>query len=485
MNIKRSLTRIVGDNFFFDRSSELESYSRDFSLNPPGMPTYVLQPKNTEEIQEVIRLASEHKIPVITSSSGVHFYGSTLPHQGGIVLDLKRMNRILEIDERNRRVRLEPGVTWGQLQPKLEKQGYMVISPLLPHPSRSVVTTFLEREVPLIPKYEYGEPLLTLEAVLANGEVHRSGSASTPGAYTTAEVAGSYPQGPGVDWFRLFQGAQGTMGVVTWANIKFEYLPKLNKTYFLPFQKLEEAIEPLYRIQRRMIGYECFLLNSFNLATILAEDWGKDFPNLKAALSPWTLILILGGPRRRPEEKIQYEEEALKEIKAQLPGLQLLTSLAAAPGAERKLPSLLRRPWHKETPYWKHLPRGGCQDLFFITTPNKAPLFASAIIEVAAQHGYSSEELGCYLQPIEQARACHLEFSFCYQTGNAAEEEKIRRLHLAAAEAVLKEGAFFSRPYGKIADLVYSRATGYTNALKKVKSLFDPDNIMCPGNLCF
>ena len=60
------------------------------------------------------------------------------------------------------------------------------------------------------------------------------------------------------------------MGIVTWANVKVEYLPQANKLFFLPFDRIENAIEPLYKIQRHMIGLECFLLNKLNLGIIFS-----------------------------------------------------------------------------------------------------------------------------------------------------------------------------------------------------------------------
>ncbi len=77
---------------------------------------------------------------MVPVSSAVHFYGATIPKQGGIVLDLSRMNQVLEIDELNQRVRMEAGVTWEQLTSELGKKGFRIMMPLLPHPSRSVVT---------------------------------------------------------------------------------------------------------------------------------------------------------------------------------------------------------------------------------------------------------------------------------------------------------------------------------------------------------
>jgi FAD/FMN-containing dehydrogenase len=348
-----------------------------------------------------------------------------------------------------------------------------------------VVTDCLEGDYPLTPAYEYGEPIESCEVVWANGDIFRTGSASTPG-YPDSPAKGANPEGPGINFNWLLHHAQGTIGVVTWANVKTEYLPKLNKTFFTIFDDLKEAIELVYRIQRLRMGQECLLLNSIDLATILAEDWPKDFEALRNTLSPWTLIFILSGPRRRPEEKIAYEEKALMELKRQeFPKLVISTALPGIPGAGTKLLKMLRKPWPNEATYWKHLYKGRSQDLFFITKLASAPEFIKTVEEIAVKHGYPVADIGAYLQPLEQGRACHLEFNFSYNPGDPKEVNRIIELYNEAARVTLSMGAVFERPYGILADLVYDKAASYTMALKRVKKVFDPNNIMNPGNLCF
>jgi hypothetical protein len=83
---------------------------------------------------------------VVPKSSRVGFFGRTIPEEGGIILDLSGMNRILRIDERNRWVMFEAGVTWEQLQGELRNQGFQALNPLLPHREKSVATSALEKE---------------------------------------------------------------------------------------------------------------------------------------------------------------------------------------------------------------------------------------------------------------------------------------------------------------------------------------------------
>jgi len=485
MSLREKLLEIVGVENFSDDPEVLKKYSKDLSLVPLGAPNYVVKPKDAQEIQKTIQLANEHLIPVVPSSSWVHFHGAAIPKQGGIVLDLTRMNRILEVDEPNRRVRIEVGVTWEQLTEELEEKGFRMIMPLLPHSQRSVVTDYLEREVVTNTVYDYGEPLQSMEVVWPTGEIFRMGSASVTG-YPDSQSKGANPSGPGMDFYRLIQGAQGTMGVVTWANLKIEYIPKEDRVFFAPVSDLPYAMEFLYRILPRRIGQECLLLNNVNLSAIVSKDGPGDFEKFRQSLPPWTLILVVSGLMRRPEEKMAYEEKALSEIlKNEFPKISVAENLPGFPGLGRKLLPLLRKPWSKDLTYWKNQYKGGCQSLFFITRPVLAAKFIDKVSEIAAKNDYPIREIGGYLQPIEHNRACHLEFNFFYDPGNSREIEKIRGLYRDTAIALFKEGTLFTRPYGELAPLVYERAAGYTMVLKRVKKIFDPNNIMNPGNLCF
>jgi len=488
MAIKEQLSEIVGKDNVLDSPEVIQRYGADNSLEPARSFTCVVRPRTVTETQKVIQLANEAKFAVVLQSSGVHFNGGAVPKAGGVVLDLSRMSRITEIDEENKVAHLQIGATWEQLQPELEAKGFRSLIPLLPHASRSVLMDWLEKELPVVQNLEYAEPLLSLQIIWGTGELFVSGSASihhfrNPGVPSD----GIAPLGPGPMSFDTFlHGAQGTMGVVTWATAKFEPLPTLTKTFFIPTDRAEDAVEPIYKILRRRIGYECLVLNNINLATILAERWPEDFSNLRTILPPWTIILVVGALQRRPEERIAYEEEALRDIMASyFPGFQLLTSLPGTAGIERMMPEMLRKPWPKDKTYWKHANKGGCQDLMFMTTLDRVERFMPAVVEVASKYQYPANDIGCYIQPAQYGRACQVEFSFYYNPDDEADRERIRGLYVEAAAAVLEQGAYFNRPYPLVAGMVYRKHGDYASLLKRFKKHYDPNGILNPGNLCF
>jgi len=357
--------------------------------------------------------------------------------------------------------------------------------PLTPPAERSVLTDFLEREEPTNQVYDYGEPLQAMEVVWPTGEIFRMGSASVNG-YPDSPSRGGNPSGPGLDFYRFFQCAQGTMGVVTWTNLKIESIPKIDKVLFAPIDNLDHAMNFLYRILPRRIGQEVLLLNQVDLAAILAKEWPGDFNRLKSTLPPWTLILVISGLLRRPEEKIACEENFLREtIKNEFADLKLGENLPGFTGFGNRILPILRNPWPADSTHWKNRVKGACQSLFFHTRPIKARYFVDKVKEIAAKYEYAAGDIGIYIQPIEHNRACRPEFTFFYNPSDQVEKETIRSLYKDAAASLLKEGAVFTRPYGDLAPIVYEKAASYATHLKRLKKVFDPNNIMNPSNLCF
>jgi FAD/FMN-containing dehydrogenase len=91
-----------------------------------------------------------------------------------------------------------------------------------------------------------------------------------------------------------------------------------------------------------------------------------------------------------------------------------------------------------------------------------------------------------YIQPLVQGCNCHCEFDIYYNPQDTMEANRAKYLYLRTSEALLKMGAFFSRPYGPFTEVVYRNCPPETvAALRKVKSIFDPKNLLNPGKLCF
>lgn len=271
MDILKDLTAIVGKEYVTDSESVLARYAEDLSMVKGGMPEAEVCPGTTEEVSRIVKWANENNVPLIPVSSPVHLYGSTVPKQGGVAVNMKRFDEIHEIDKVNRFVRFGAGVSWEKLTSALAAEGMRVIMPLAPRAERSAASDHLEREVTTNTVYDYGEPTQSMEVVFPNGDIFRTGSASSP-MFPYSLARGANPAGPGLDFYRLLQGAQGTMGIVTWMSLKIQSIPRIDKIKFAALENISEGIDFLYRILPRRIGQECLILNSTDLAALLAGD---------------------------------------------------------------------------------------------------------------------------------------------------------------------------------------------------------------------
>lgn len=480
-SIVESLSAVVGKENINTDIETLTQYSRDTSLMPARLPDMVIKVKKTEEVQKVLKIANQNHYPVVPRSSGTGSYGTGIPEEGGFILDLSSMKRIPRIDTRNRWVLLEPGVTWGQLQDELAKEGMQALNPLLPRQDKSVITSTLEKEPGLIPKTNTDETIRTMEFVWGTGELFRTGAMSVstiPAERIPDETQSDLCSvgGPGIDWWRLLTGSQGIFGVITIMNIKILHASLMQKLILIPFKTLEEAIMPFYAIQRREIGNECFLLNHHNLACILAEE-EREILELKSRLPAFCIVVNLSGGQLFPEERMAYEQEALDEIAQQYnftPG----EGLTGTPETNIRIQEMLKGPWKGDI-YWKERFCGACLDIIFLSGLDRIPSYWNLLSQLAAAQGLSTENFGVYIQPKQRGRVSHVEFNLACDP----ESESSKIFHHKASEALMNAGAFFYRPYYNWSDMIYSR-TGYVHeTLKKLKEILDPHRTLNPGKM--
>lgn len=485
-NLRERLIRTMKPDNLHDEPALLESYAVDRSFMPHGHPELVVYPENSTDVQQIVRAANETLTPLIPVSSGPpHFHGDTVPVGRGAIVDFSRMNRILEIDAVSRYTRIEPGVTYTDLIPELRKEGLRICTPLLPRSSKSVLTSVLEREPTLIPKYQYDymDPLLTLEVIYGTGDDFRTGSASGPGTLETLKADKVNPWGPGsIDYYRLLSAAQGSMGLVTWAVMKTEVLPRTQELYFITAQNVSVLVECTNALLLRRVGDECLILDNIDLANILISHTGGDFESVKTGLPPWTLFVSIAGYERRPEQRIAIQKKYLNEICSAFD----LTAQTDLPGIRKTADDfleLLSSPW-EEDPHWKLRRAGAAHDIFFLAPMSKVAVLVNQMKQIIAETDYSPDQLGTYLQPMVQGRGCHCEFTLFLDDRDEREATRIEKLIFDSSQKLMRAGAFFSRPYGPWAEMVYKSYPEGVTALKKLKDIFDPNHILNPGKLC-
>ncbi len=482
-----ALANAIDRDLISHDQNDLDHYSGDISFVNRVRPASVVRPRIASDVQKIVRVANETKTPLVPVSSGApHFRGDTVPSVGGaVIVDMSGMKQILLIDRARRVAMCEPGVTFGELIPQVGRAGLRLNMPLLPRGSKSVVGSLLEREPVIMPKYQWdiSDPWACGEIIFGTGDEFRTGQAAGPGTVAEQRAVGGVqkaPYGPGTaSWHRLIQGAQGTMGIVTWASMRCELLPILEEPFVIGSSKLDALLEVAYWLVRLRVVNECFILNSTNLAAIFAKSWPNDSWKLKDALPAWTLFYVVAGYEYFPEERVSSQVKDITEVTQRL-GLEAVRAVGGVSANE--ILKTVQRPC--EEPYWKIRQKRACQDIFYLTLREKLEGQVEAMNELAEKAGYSASDLGVYIQPIVQGTSYHCEFNLLYDPENSREFNRVRELSTLAVRCLIAKGAFFSRPYGESAGVILNRDAASVAVLNKFKKIFDPNNVMNPGKVC-
>jgi FAD/FMN-containing dehydrogenase len=483
-----ALVNAIGrERISLDRA-ELDSFSKDVSFANPVRPASLVKAKTAADVQKILKFANETKTPLVPVSSGPpHFRGDTVPSVGGaVIVDLSGMKRIMLVDRARRVAMCEPGVTFGELIAAARKEGLRLNMPLLPRESKSVIGSILEREPVTMPKYQWdiSDPLACAGIYFGTGDEFRTGQAAGPGTVEEQWAVGGVqkaPYGPGTaSWHRLIQGAQGTMGIVTWVSMRCEILPTLEEPFVVGSANLEQLLELTYWLIRLRSVNECFILNNTNLATIFTKRSPDDYEDVKAALPAWTLFYTVAGYEYFPEERVASQIKDITDITQRL-GLEAVK--AAGGVSANEILKVVQQPCGN--PYWKLRPKGACQDIFYLTLREKLAGQIAAVADLADKAGYAASNLGVYIQPIVQGTSYHCEFNLFYDPANGRERNHVQELTGSAIRNLIAKGAFFSRPYGESARTILNRDAATVAVLNTFKKVFDPNNVMNPGKVCF
>ncbi len=483
-----ALAAAISPDLITVHPAERDRYSQDMSFVNPVRPASVVRPKTAADIQRIVKFANQTGTPLVPVSSGPpHFRGDTVPSVGGaVIVDVSGMKKILLVDRKRRVAMCEPGVTFAELIPEVEKVGLRLNMPLLPRSSKSVVGSLLEREPVIMPKYQWdiSDPLACAEIFFGTGDEFRTGQAAGPGSIAEQWAVGAVqkaPYGPGTaSLHRLIQGAQGTMGIVTWVSMRCEILPSLEEPFVIGSSQLDALLQMAYWLIRLRSVNECFILNNTNLAAIFAKERPPRFQSLKASLPTWTLFYAVAGYEYLPEERVSSHMKDITEI-AQRLGLE--AEKAVGEVSAHEILKAVQRP--SSNPYWKLRPSGACQDTFYLTLREKLAVQIDAMNVLAEKAGYPASQMGVYIQPVVQGTSYHCEYNLFYDPQNRRELNRVKELSTLAVRELMAKGAFFSRPYGESKGMILNRDAATLSTLSKLKKIFDPNNVMNPGKVCF
>lgn len=433
------LSVIVGDENFSMDEAELIAYSKDFSYLQEK-PLCVVRPKSREEIIEIVKFASAHKIPIIPRGAGTNTCGEVLGK--AIVVDLTRMNKILRIKEKDLHCIAQPGVVLDNLNKALKKKGFF----FPPDPASSKVCTIggmVANNSSGLHAVKYGttkDYVLGLEAVLPSGDVIKTGS--------KAQKSSS-----GYNLTRLFTGSEGTLGIFTEITLKILPLPKYSETITLGFEDIASAGEAITKILAVAQPSALEVMDEICLEA-LKKRYNLDFKEFK-----WVLIIEFDGNEKHVKNDI-------KKVRGFIHGREL--DIENIWDYRKKLvPSLIN--------YSKNLtPLAITED---VGVPVAKVMEAILKIkEIYATHGFEVAIYG-------HAGDGNLHMRVF------AEENAIKKVLKAGDEIynyVLSISGTTTSEHGVgiLRAKYMKKEHGIAfNTMKKIKKIFDPDNIMNPGKM--
>lgn len=452
-------------------------------IDAPVAPSYVVRPANAGELQRLMRVANDSGLNLtLASSTGGHCKGGFTAAKDNVLVDLSAWKGIPWVNRRNRVCLIEPGVTYGELLRTLAPYGMTIPMPLSPRSGKSVVTAVMDREPSTWPnrQWDSGDPVASTEFVFGNAELFRTGAAGGPGTLESQRAAGGAqksPAGPSqTDFHRVVQGSQGTMGVVTWIALRAELKPTVERPLLLGADALAKLIPFVYEVQRPWLGEHSFILDRTAAAMLLHARGSETFGEIRRSLPRYLCLQNIAGFERLPKERVEYQT---KDIEAIARAHALQPAPACGPVSAQRLLDIATTPGGEWD--WRHHLHGSCLSLFCLTTLDNVPGLLDVFADSARRKGLGEESVGCYVQPVVQNHACHVELLVPFDAGRPGAIGRMRELERAGVGRLAAAGAFFSRPYGSAAEMVFQHNPVNYDVLKKVKGIFDPKRVLNQG----
>jgi FAD/FMN-containing dehydrogenase len=254
---KQLLTFMPEDRVTQDEAVR-NSYAADISSAPgtAGLPPIVVLPENTEEVREILKACNSHKVGVVAMGRGSNIAGIAVPHRNEVMVDMRLMNRIIEINEDSAYAVIEPGVTFHQLALAVKPYNFVVHHPTATGGGSPLANYLMHPPGNLAAKWD-PDPLLSIEFVTPTGEVVRTGSA----AFGDEPKSWRSRFGPLPDLTGLFGCSYGIFGLVTKGAVKLFDQGEASRVVFTAWDSFPPVLEYMKRIVRRNVADSCTFWN--------------------------------------------------------------------------------------------------------------------------------------------------------------------------------------------------------------------------------
>ncbi len=283
------LTALLGEALTRSKS-DLDLHGRSESHFPPMPPDAVAYPTTTEQVAEIVRICARHHVPVTGWGTGTSLEGQAQAIQGGLVVDFSRMNQVLELNQADMDVRVQPGVTRQALNDDLRASG--LFFPVDPGANASLGGMASTRASGTT-AVRYGtmrDNVLGLEVVLADGRVIRTG--------TRARKSSA-----GYDLTGLFVGAEGTLGLITELTLRLHGQPEAISAAVCAFEQIDDAVQTV--IDTIQIGIDMARIEFLDTDSVRAVNAyaGMEFPH-----KPHLLVEFHGSDNAVAEQARAFGE---------------------------------------------------------------------------------------------------------------------------------------------------------------------------------
>jgi len=292
--------KIVGRDSVLSSPSVVHAYECDAYTVARAKPSCVVLPSSTEQVRGIVRLCNLYGVPFVARGAGTGLSGGATPVEGAVVISLKRMNRIKQIDLENRMVLAEAGVVNLHITKAVQASGYC----FAPDPSSQHVSTIggnIAENAGGPHTLKHGvtsDHILALKLVTPAGEV--------------VEIGSRVPGGPGLDFLNLIIGSEGTLGIVTEAWLKLTPIPEYIETALAFFNSTEDAVQAVARIIASGVVPLALEFLDHTFMRVVSEAFGLVFPDGARAF----LLMEFDGRREDVVQEVAVALEVCSSCKA-------------------------------------------------------------------------------------------------------------------------------------------------------------------------
>jgi glycolate oxidase len=461
------LQGVVGNGYVTTNKADLYIYSQDLTQAKPVWPDVVVLPGTLDELQKIVRIANREKVPVTPYVAGGNIGGVAIPLKGGILLDLKRMDRIVEVNETDMYAVVEPGVTFGHIKAYLNKHHpNLIYTYAFSPPSTGIITNALLQGLDNL-SFRYGTAshwVCGLEVLLATGEIVRIGSSAISNTWQSIVP---FPELSG-----LFLGWQGTTGIITKMAVSLWPKPKYIAGLNFVFMEHNSAAEFLLAISRTRVPDD-MIGTSFALGKVSMKAMNHEKASLYPAVTrapgepDFTVsIEVSGNTQGELDAKVNVINEVingeLKHLKTKIP--------PPGPGSGANFPM-------------QALPvLSGGGGLTWVGCYGPMSKWAETIEKGCAIQDKYNITRSAYSRIMNEGHYAGLRWMIPYDKGNPDMVKRVIDMTDEQLDMVLEMGYVpYKTPVWAIRKMEKLAGPDWVKLHQRVKSMLDPNNIMNPG----